>query len=66
MTHHQDIKIVKIIHNSASYVFAFHKCGRGTYAKYQVCVKCGAHKIRLKHKYMYIVECNRLRQIDVS
>ena len=36
--------------------------GKGTYSKYQVCVQCGVHKIR----YMYVVECNSLRQIDVS
>ena len=44
-------------------------CGKGTYAKYQVCVGCGAHKIRLKHRYAevvkpFIVETQRLRNIQ--
>ena len=29
-------------------------CGKGTSAKYQICVPCGAHKIRLKHQYYEI------------
>lgn len=42
------------------------RCGRGTYAKYKVCVDCGASKIRLRHYYMYIVECQRLRNINID
>jgi len=44
-------------------------CGNGTYAKYQICVPCGAHKVRLLHRYYEVVkpfesECRRLRNID--
>ena len=44
------------------------QCGKGTYAKYQICVACGAHKIRLKHRYYeiqkpYKQEATRLRNM---
>lgn len=42
------------------------KCGKGTYAKYKACAKCGAYQIRLKYRYIYEGECCRLRQIDVE
>ena len=42
------------------------ECGKGTFAKYQVCFGCGAHKIRLKKWYDYIVECRKFRRIDIS
>ena len=41
-------------------------CGRGTYAKYRVCVDCGASKIRLRHRYIYVVECQRLRDVNID
>ena len=46
------------------------KCGNGTYAKYQTCVPCGAHKVRLLHRYYEVVkpfveECRRLGRIDI-
>ena len=41
-------------------------CGRGTYAKYRVCVDCGASKIRLKHRYIYVVERQRLWNINID
>ena len=41
-------------------------CGRGTYAKYRVCVDCGASKIRLRHRYIYVVKCQRLRDINID
>ena len=45
------------------------KCKKGTSAKYQVCVGCGAHSIRKKHEYWrlksYNAECLRFRRIEV-
>ena len=57
------------VHNylmKKSKVLPCKKCGKGTYAKYQICAKCGAHKIRLQHRYMYVVECQRLRDINID
>ena len=46
-------------------------CGKGTYAKYQVCVSCGAQRIRLNHRYHevykpFVNECKRLRNIELD
>ena len=46
-------------------------CGKGTYAKYQVCVPCGAQRIRLYHRYHevckpFVNECRRLRNIELD
>jgi hypothetical protein len=45
-------------------------CGKGTVAKYHMCMSCGANKIRLRHRYLdidqlYKLECYRLRQIKI-
>ena len=45
------------------------KCSKGTCAKYQVCVPCGAERERLRHRYHevakpYNEEVKRLMQIE--
>ena len=57
------------IHNynaKKSKVYKCKLCNKGTFAKYQVCSKCDAHKIRLKKRYEYIAECRKFRHIDIS
>ena len=41
-------------------------CGKGTSAKYRVCMSCGGEKVRLRHRYIYLVECQRLRRIEID
>ena len=49
-----------------SKVLPCNNCGKGTYTKYRVCVNCGASKIRLRHRYICAVECQRLRDINID
>ena len=41
-------------------------CNRGAYAKYRVCVDCGAEKVRVKHRFIFIAECRRVRDIEID
>ena len=46
------------------------QCGKGTSAKYQICVSCGGHEVRLKHKYIGVIkpwrqEIARLNRIHI-
>ena len=56
-------------HNKSKTVQCLH-CGKGTSAKYQICVLCGGHEVWLKHKYIDMIkpwrqEIARLNRIHI-
>jgi hypothetical protein len=42
------------------------RCGRGTKAKYQICIRCGSQDYYNKTIKTYKSECNRFRKISLE